>query len=233
MNKKNPDQIRAVYQNEADALLQFYADAIRGLLGRPHEKKNLTVLSESVFLNAYVAFETFLSDLFLAYINKKSQPFQNKKERQMRELVRDEIGDWYGQRLQLAKKAHLTADEVESLLDPQGFNLTFSGSTHIKKRAGDWLAPEHRRNIFTLTNDDFAFIDCCKEVRNGIAHKSRRSIEAMNNELLTVPSASTIGFMHRPSRKVRTIGVFLKSRHNGRRRVVQAIERLSAISSRM
>lgn len=233
MNKKRPDQIRAIYSEEADSLITFFRDAAAGFAGGAHEKRNLTTLSELVFLNAYVAFETFLSDLFMAYINRKSINYQSEREAKIKKLIKEEFGDWYSSRISLSKVQHLTAEEVENLLDPSGFNITFGSTSKIKKLAGGWLSQEFRKNIFTLSDDDFEFIDCCREIRNAIAHKSKRALDSMNSMLREVPNPSSIQFMHRAANDIRVVGVFLKSKSNGEERVIQCIERLKDISSRM
>lgn len=233
MNKKRPDQIRTIYSEEADSLIAFYRDAAAGFSGGAHEKRNLTTLSELVFLNAYVAFETFLSDLFMAYINKKSINYQNERETKIKKVIKEEFGDWYSNRVSLSKVQHLKAEEVENLLDPRGFNITFSSSEQIKRLAGGWLSQEFRKNVFTLAQDDFEFIDCCREIRNAIAHKSKRALDSMNSMLRDVPNPSSIQFIHRAANDIKVVGVFLKSRNNGQERVIACISRLKDISLRM
>jgi len=69
----------------------------------------------------------------------------------------------------------------------------------IKRIAGGWLTQEFRRNIFALSVEDFNFLDCCREIRNSIAHKSKRSIDSMNNMLRAIPNPGSIEFLHRPA----------------------------------
>lgn len=233
MNKKRPNEIRQDFENETDALVSFFRDASNGFTSGPHEKKNMTILSELVFLNSYVAFETFLSDLFMAYINKSSMSFQNAQEAKIKKLIKSEFGDWYSNRISMGKVQHLKASEVEDLIDPKGFNLTFSSSSEIKRIAGEWVDQQFRKNIFLLTIEDFQFIDCCREIRNSIAHKSKRSISAMNDMLRAIPNPGTIEFLHRPANEVKVVGVFLKSKHRGEFRVVKCVERLKDIAIRM
>ena len=233
MNKKRPNEIRKGFENEADSFINFYTTAASGLIGQAHEDKNLTILSELIFLNTYVAFETFISDIFMAYINKSSMSYQNFQEAKIKKLVKEEYGDWYSNRISMSKSLHLKADEVESLIDPKGFNLTFSSTNEMKRIAGGWIAQEHREKIFRLTDDDLKFIDCCREIRNAIAHKSKRSLTSMNDLLRSIPDASTISFIHRQTNDINVVGVFLKSRSNGEQRVIKCIHMLKDISSRM
>jgi hypothetical protein len=233
MNKKRPNEIRSYFGSEGDSLIAFFNAAAAGFSGTPHQDKNLTMLAELVFLNSYVAFEAFLSDLFLAYINKKSISYQHTQEAKIKKLIKEEFGDWYSNRISMSKAQHLTVEEVQSLIDPNGFNITFGSSTEIKRLAGGWIAQEFRNRIFTLTDNDFLFIDCAREMRNTIAHKSKRSLTAMNTLLRSIPNGSTIDFIRRPANDVRTVGVFLKARSNGNLRVLHCIERLKDIASRM
>lgn len=233
MNKKNPGQIKRLFDSEAIELRQFFWDARAGVSGTSHPKRHVTTLSELVFLNAYVSFETFVSDLFLAYVNKDATVFQNSQEKRIRHLVKEDLGNWYKDRVTLTRERSLNADTVETLLDPNGYNVTFGSAEEMKRLAGKWLAPGYRRKIFTLSNDDFLFIDCCKTIRNVIAHKSKRSLDIMNQQLKTIPSGSTIDFVRRTSNDVKTVGVFLKSNGSTQPRVVECLERLRAIARDM
>lgn len=233
MNKKRPNEIRQQYSQEADNLVAFFIDTASGIAGSQHEKRNLTTLCELVFLNSYVAFETFLSDLFLAYINKKSITYQNSQEKKIKKLIGEQFGEWYEQRTSLHKASHLSANEVENLLDPKGYNLTFSRSSDIRRLAAKWLDQDFKQNIFMLSQEDLQFIDCCREIRNAISHKSKRSFDSMNTLLRSVPTPSTIDFIHRPTNSVKNVGVFLKSMHGEEFRVIKCIDRLKDISSRM
>lgn len=233
MNKKRPNEIKSWFVQEADSLIAFFQTASSGFKGKDHEDKHLTMLSELVFLNAYVAFETFLSDLFLAYINKKSINFQREQEAKIKKLVKSEFGDWYAARVVMEKSLHLSATEVEKLIDPKGYKLTFGNSDEIKRLAGGWVAQEYRSNIFRLSSDDFLFIDCCREMRNAIAHRSKRSFDSMNGMLRSIPAPSTIEFLRRPANDVKSVGVFLKSKPGGQLRVISCITRLKDIAGRM
>jgi len=233
MNKKRPNEIRQQYGQEINSLKEFYGTAYTGFAGDPHEAKHNTMLAELVFLNAYVLFESFLSDLFLAYINKRAISYQNNQEAKIKKLVREEFGSWFSDKISMSKSQHLKAEEVESLIDPKGFNITFGSSSEIKRLAAAWIAQEYRKRIFLLSDEDFLFIDCCREMRNAIAHKSKRSFEAMNELLRDIPAGSTINFLRRPAKDVRTVGAFLKAKAGGTHRLLRCVDRLGDIASRM
>ncbi|MEG0010191.1 MAG: hypothetical protein RR721_14810 [Aeromonas sp.] len=233
MNKKRPDDIRLNFESEVNSLIDFYQKSENGLKGQEHEGKNLTILSELVFLNTYVSFETFISDLFIAYINKKSINYQNKQEAKIKKLVKEHFGDWYSNKISMNKVPHLKAEDVERLIDPQGFNLTFNSTEEMKKIAGGWISQELRESLFRLSADDCEFIDCCREIRNAIAHKSKRSFTSMNVMLRRVDATSTIAFIHRPANDIKNVGVFLKSKIHGEQRIITSMLRLKDIALAM
>ncbi|WP_421192437.1 hypothetical protein [Aeromonas jandaei] len=233
MNKRRPDDIKINFENEVNSLIDFYRKSENGLRGQEHEGKNITILSELVFLNTYVSFETFLSALFTAYVNKKPINYQNSQEAKIKKLVKEHFGDWYSNKISMSKIPHLKAEDVESLIDPKGFNLTFNSTEEMKRTAGGWISQDLRSNLFRLSADDCKFIDCCREIRNAIAHKSKRSFTSMNEMLRSVDARSTIAFIHRPENDIKNVGVFLKSKINGEQRIITSMLRLQAIASAM
>ncbi|MEO5342247.1 MAG: hypothetical protein H7842_02720 [Gammaproteobacteria bacterium SHHR-1] len=63
-----------------------------------------------------MAFETFLSDLFLAYINKKSINYQNTQESKIKKLIKEEFGDWYSNRISLNLRNAVPRTSIEDAL---------------------------------------------------------------------------------------------------------------------
>jgi hypothetical protein len=70
MRKVDPDAVRRAFVNDAQELNNFRSRTAQAIQGGPHEQADISRLASTTFLSLYVAFETFLSDLFLAYLNR-------------------------------------------------------------------------------------------------------------------------------------------------------------------
>ena len=70
MRKVNPAAVRAEFQADVTSLMAYMNRARRALEGESHEQGDVSRLASTTFLSLYVGFERFVSDLFLAYLNR-------------------------------------------------------------------------------------------------------------------------------------------------------------------
>ena len=101
--------------------------------------KDISTLATNSFLALYVAFERFLSDLLLAYLNRDFSTYQ------LVERVKQSIGDKFGQGVgplvTIQTKKHVRVAELEGIVDPDARNLTFTSIDKLKATAHEWLVP--------------------------------------------------------------------------------------------
>lgn len=207
MRKINPGAVRAEFQVGADGLLAFMDRACRALRGGPGEKQDISQLASMVFLSLYVSFERFLSDLFLAYLNRDFSRYQQDLEGRLLQSVNDKLGPWAGSRSRFERVRHVKVDDLKNIVDPNGWNLTFKDAATIKAKADQWLSGAHRGRIHSLTIHDDRLIDTARAVRDFIAHQSPGAKRRMNDLLQTVAQGRHNRHLDRAGNEVHNAGL--------------------------
>jgi hypothetical protein len=77
MRKVSASDVKWQFLVQIDGMLSYIGRVSTALSGSSTEKRDISHLCESVFLDGYVAFEWFISDLFLAYMNHDFTYYQN------------------------------------------------------------------------------------------------------------------------------------------------------------
>lgn len=205
------------------------------LIGTSHEKRDLSVLSETTLHSTYVAFEVFLSDLMLAYINRDFSIYQASLKSRIEASITSKFGTAAAARTTFTVSKHISIQDLESLIDPTGWNMTFKDVSALKAKFAEWIIPAHGAGIARLSDSETRLIDTTRAIRNFIAHGSSGSKEIMNNFLLTVstgPACQNLS-LARGSHKINDVGAYLKSTSGGQRRLITFIERLRAIAANL
>jgi hypothetical protein len=81
---------------------------------------------------------------------------------------------------------HLSVDKIKEILDPTGFNVTFSTTDKMKEAAGKLLADADKVRFTGTSAQQCAFIDFIKAVRNFLAHRSQSADNTMQAALAAV-----------------------------------------------
>ncbi|MBL8578696.1 MAG: hypothetical protein JNK47_15850 [Mesorhizobium sp.] len=205
MRKSNPDDVRADFAAGLADVVAFYNAADAVVTG----DKNKTLLVEHTFLAAAVLWESFVSDLLIAYVNRDASRFTVH----LRAALETDLGpkqrEIYTRYATLAIPQHIRKADVVSLIDANGNNITFSNFAALEDAAGRWLAPAHAGRITGRSNLEKATVNAAISIRNHIAHRSQRSLAAMNAALAN-------GVFHNTGRgrgpnEVRHVGSFLKA----------------------
>jgi hypothetical protein len=142
--------------------------------------KDKTLLVRNTILTAATLWESFINDLFVAYINRDTSQFQVhlKNAFEADRTTKQKLIAQHFSTVSLAK--HMTVDMITELLDSEGNNITFSSYDAIKKGADKYLTQAHRAGIAGLTGPQKQHINLWLALRNHIAHDSDRSYKAMN-----------------------------------------------------
>lgn len=233
MRKVRPQDVKQDFANFVAERLAYFQRVETALLGTQHEKRDISTLAETTLHAVYVAFECFLSDLFLAYMNRDFSQYQSTLIAKIASSNRDKFGQWAESRVSFARVAHMKVEQIESILDPESYNLTFKSVNVLKQRAAEWLAAPLRNGITGISEPDSRLIDCVHAIRNFIAHQSPNAKSLMNSALATVVQGNACPNIHlgRGAHDVHDIGAFLKSSMAGQRRVQRYADRLSAIAA--
>ena len=179
MRKINPTDVRTDFDSSINSLTAFYNTVKSGLT----LDKDQSFLVENIVLTAATFWEGFVHDLFVAYINRDSTQFvvhlQNAFDAH-RSAKQTLIASHF---VQLKFTTHLSVPMITSLLDNNGNNVTFSSYDAMKNGATKYLAASNAARINGLTALEGATINLWLALRNHIAHRSKRSREAMNDAL--------------------------------------------------
>ena len=177
------------------------------------------LVAEYTFLGASILLEGFISDLFVAYINKDPDVFVQALTGSMDLSSTDEFGKRAIQFTSTEIKSHLTLDKIREILDPNEYNVTFPHESEMKKRAGLWLSAKHKGYFNSMKKPDYALIDATKSVRNYLAHRSTAAKKTMQ---IALASQNLPVEFRRKKNNIEKVGYFLSSSHK-----LNAISRLS------
>lgn len=227
MRKISPADIKRDFQTQLTDLTSFYR---AGMLAFTSQKDQST-LTEHTLLASAVAWEGFVSDMFIAYINVDATRFkQHLKDAFDDHLKTQEkssrVFKAYGK---LLFPAHLSKADVQALANSTGNNITFPNFSELEERSKKWHVKAHADKFGNLTKSQKALVDAVIGLRNHIAHRSQRSGDAMN-KLLAVGALHTTK-IKRGDNKINSVGAWLKStpvKHNAPR-VETIIDALVAI----
>lgn len=233
MRKIDPADVRTDFHDEIDELITHFKRIASATSGSPTEQGDLSHLAETTFLSAFVSFERFLSDLFFAYMNRDFSAYQRDLAGRIQGSVEDKFGAWAKARIAFSSKKHVSVPELEGIIDPDGFNLTFSKAQDIRDKATRWLAAPHQARIHSLSNHDDRLVDTARAIRNFVAHRSKASKDVMNARLASVQSGNHNQHLGRGAQQVHNVGAFLKAVFGGQRRVELYVLRLQGISTQM
>lgn len=229
MRKIAPKDIRDDFKTQLLDLKNFY---LAGVAGLPSDSDQST-LTEHSLLAAAVAWEGFISDLFVAYINVDAARFKVHLEDSFNEHIKTQekpnrVFQKFGR---LALPPHLSKADVQSLANASGNNITFPNFAELKKRAAIWLVEAHADRFRSLSASQTALIDAVIALRNHVAHRSQRSLDAMN-DALAVGALHTTGIKRKDNR-FHNVGAWLKATPVGRTesRLLMIISNLELIGA--
>lgn len=227
MRKINPDAVKADFAKGLQELSAFHAAAVEALAGEAHR----SFLAESTLLSAAVRWERYLSDLFVAYINRDSTQFANHLQTAFRATVKDKARRTFDAFGQMTIPDHLKRDRILELIDPHGGNITFRNYEELVEGAKRYLVEAHRLGIEARDVGERRTIDALIALRNHLAHRSRQSYGAMN-DALNAGALHPTG-LRRRGNSVRNVGPWLKARPTTQQppRIEIFLARISAIGA--
>lgn len=231
MRKVKPADVKSSFNSLVTEKKSYFLRQVSSLKRTEHEMKDLSLLSEMTFHSLYVEFECFVSDLVLAYINRDPSAYQQDLFTRAKESVRSKFDDWTANRLILKTEKNIKIDEIERLIDPKNFNVTFKDVATLKSKANRWICPAYSAGIAAISAADERLIDTTHSIRDFIAHQSVHSKTNMNNMLRTVDGGSGCPNAGLGSTQaIHNVGSFLKASVGNRRRVLLYADRLLSVA---
>lgn len=227
MRKMKPEDVREDFDKALDDVIAFYK-TVKAALTKDSDE---TLLVQNTILTSATLWESFINDMFIAYINRDSNRFQDHLQdafKASRTPKQDVIAENF---VTVTFPKHLTVELITDLIDQRGENITFFDYSALKKGAAKYLIAGHRTGIDGLTNAQKATLSLWIALRNEIAHNSERSFHAMND-------AMNAGGLHntglqRGVNNVKHVGAYLKSKPtpNSKPRIELILDEMKAIAA--
>jgi len=211
LRKISPDGVRDDFRSQLNAIRAFHTT---GASAFPAEADRST-LAEQTLLATAVAWEGFVSDMFIAYINRDATRFKKHLEKSFYSHLEDSekskrIFREYGT---LVFPAHLNKADVLALADGKGGNITFRNFSELERRTKTWLVREHASKFSGLSASQKAVVNALVALRNHVAHRSQRSLDAMNAALTNADLQPT--GIQRLQNQTHNVGAWLKAKPVG------------------
>lgn len=232
MRKVRPQDVRDAFISQVDESLSHYERVIQALKGTPSVKLDTTLVSKSLLHTVFVDFECFVSDLFIAYLNRDFRQYQSTFENSVKQAAAQKHSPWLSDRISFNHPAHIRLDELADAIDPTGWNLTFKSCSVMKEKARLWLADPYKARVLALNSEDERLVDTARSLRNWIAHQSDGSRDIMNKFLEDIERGpgTPNHELGRGVREIVNIGSFLKSNIGGETRAQIYARRLKDVA---
>jgi len=91
----------------------------------------------------------------------------------------------------------LSVEQIDALIDPDGYNVTFKDGEAWAAKAQLHLAPKHAALVCALvsTPEDESLVALLKAVRNAIAHNSSNGLALLNRHVRSRPVGERVGLI--------------------------------------
>ena len=211
MRKINPDGVWKDFATQLDEQAAFHTHSWN-VLSKETDRK---IATENYILTLGVLFEGFINDLIFAYANRDCAKVMQHLESSIRQTLEsnEKATAAFDSFAEFKHRLHLNKEELRAILDPSGRNTSFRDYTAIEKRAGQWLVAAHVDRFARLSATQKAIIDLTIALRNNLAHRSKSSLDRLNDVLQLGPLHGT--GLQRSGNRVKQAGVYLKSRVAG------------------
>lgn len=232
MRKIRPQDVVDDFVQQLDDLASYFDRIKQALHGQPNEKSDLNKLAEQSFVSSAVALEGFLSDIFLAFVNRDSSQLLAEYQDQIRNSAAEKYNRWIADRVQVAPVRHINVNTLQKLLDKRGRNVTFGNAARLKQQAQSLLAQPYRDWINQLNEADENLIDGVKAARDFIVHRSADAKNRMNDALQQLNVYVENDGLGRNVYRVDDVGTFLKALISGtdQRRIERFWDRVREIA---
>ncbi len=211
MRKIDPEGVWTDFAEQIDEQGTFYERSWEALTDASDRK----LATENYVLTLGVLFEGFVNDLIFAYANRDCSRVMQHLESSVRETLQSnqKAAAAFDSFAEFKHRRHLTKDELKAILDPSGRNTSFPNHIAIEERAQQWLVAAHVERFSRLTAQQKSVIDLTIAFRNNLAHRSKSSLDRLN-DVLAQGALHPTG-LRRGVNRVQQAGNYLKTRMNG------------------
>ena len=249
VNTLNPNSVVDQFINTVDSAharyLEMYSILAASNLGRLELRKSLT--SDLAF-RVGTEWELFQHRWHIASISKKPSTFVATIQKDLNDALRKSqakhiLDTLWSNATTIPRR--LSAEQIDALIDPDGYNVTFKDGEAWAAKAGLHLAAAHADAVRRVVSspEDESLVALLKAVRNVIAHNSTSSLEEFNRHVRSRPAGERVGLvgssnaplLRDGAARVRDVPTYLHGRGNAAspRRVTVLTTRIMRVAQRL
>lgn len=187
------------------------------------------LIAEYLLVAVATLFEGFLSDLFVAYINRDSEKFRGFLIGKISIAAEDEYAKRAVKHVERSMP-HLSVDRIKEILDPTGYNITFKSTAKMKEAAGTWLSDADKAHIVGVAAAECAVIDFVKAVRNYLAHRSEAARAKIDEALFATDLPDVF---RRNTNSVGDVGAYLLNKQSGQLRFEHMLNHVRQLGAKL
>jgi hypothetical protein len=220
----------AAFDRDVRGAIARHNELTLAVYRKVNQKALETALSEQFALSLLVRWETFLSDLVIAYIGMDANHCCTHISSSVMKSVTEKFGKTVARFTTVSLPRNPSGRQVRLLLDPGGWNVTASKAEKLANLADSHLPAKYAIK-FHLDAEDSYLVDYALAVRNYLGHRSRGARDRLSNAVSAMKS--TTRYAHYVG-SIAKIGPYLKAQVAGSRpRVVALAEDLLQLASRL
>lgn len=185
-----PAQVVTAFQKAVVSTLDFHDDLLLAVAKHPRKKSLENMLVEQCVLGVTVLWEGFIHDLIVAYIEQRSDECVRFHRDRVTQSIKEKnqiFLTW----ITINVPAVLSKTDIESMVDPKGWNITAESAAALSKLTNQIL-PGSAARKFSLNEVDGKFVDLTISIRNYLSHHSAGSLTLMKRKLVEFQKADKI-----------------------------------------
>src|SRR5712675_1572468 len=121
MRKVDPADVRKDFDSTASAIIAHFNRLAIALTDTSNKEGDISQLATQSFLAMFVAFERFISDLILAYLNRNFSVYEAQLANRVNTSIAERFGKGVKSLITIQTKKHVPVTELEDILDPDGW----------------------------------------------------------------------------------------------------------------
>ncbi|MFP5207208.1 MAG: hypothetical protein ACLGSH_17780 [Acidobacteriota bacterium] len=173
-----------------------------------------------------VFWESFLSDILIAHMVRRPKQCRKVNAGKIQKSIADKFpGSHRWVSIEMPQKP--SPEQVERMLDPKGWNITFKSAVDLRERANLWLVATDAQK-FSLNADDAAFFDYLIAIRNFLGHRSSAARSTMIGAVAALNPQTSNSELCGAARQ---LGAYLKQATTSGRRVNSISERVLSVAA--
>lgn len=222
--------IATTFKRRVTQNLSLYDELVLAVNLKKKQKSLETMLAEQCVIGLAVLWEAFIHDLIVGYIEERPEVctrFHKLRLTQSIESKNKALLRW----VKINVPRSLSREQIETLVDPDGRNVTADSAESLSTRATQLLSARDAIK-FSLAESDQKFLNLVIAIRNYLSHRSAGSFGILKSRLREFGSTDPTSPLNG---RLTTVGAYLKERPgNGAETRAKVIgNRLVQVSGRL